>query len=191
MNAEASLSSPRPVKLRIEDFFLLNDAGAFRDYGKTELIDGEIVAMSAQLSSHAHVKGLLFRRLADAVEQLMPGYHVWSEATIAVPPSDAPEPDILVTSFRPNPRAATPVETVPLSVEVTDTTAHYDLGRKLRLYASAGVPEYWVVELGVDLIHQFWSPAGDAYAEQRAVKLGKRIEAVTLPGLAIETSGLD
>jgi Uma2 family endonuclease len=180
-----------PIKLRIEDYLRLSEAGAFAGYRKTELIDGVVYAMSPQFSSHADAKGLVYRRLADSVETALPGHRVWSEASVAIEPDDTPAPDIFVTSFRPRPRAITPVETVRLVVEIADTTLREDLGPKLRLYARGGIPEYWVLDLKGRVIHQMWSPRDEAYAERRKWKLGERIEAATIEGLAIETTGIN
>ena len=44
---------PLPVKLRAEDYLLLDEAGAFMAYRKTELLDGEVVYMNAQHRPHA------------------------------------------------------------------------------------------------------------------------------------------
>jgi len=40
-------TSPLPVRLRVEDYLLLDESGAFADYHKTELIDGEVLFMNA------------------------------------------------------------------------------------------------------------------------------------------------
>ena len=51
---------PLPVKLRVEDYLLLDGSGAFDGYGKTELLDGEVVYMNAQHRPHARIKSRLF-----------------------------------------------------------------------------------------------------------------------------------
>lgn len=181
---------PRPVRLTIDDFLCLADAGAFRTYAKTELIDGQIVAMNAQYSSHARVKSVLLRRLADAVERCLVGHEVWSEVSVAVPPDRLPEPDLVVTSFVPQKRAPVPVATIPLLVEVADTTLDYDLGIKLALYASAGVPEYWVFDLEGRLIYRMWSPDGSTFAKTSEIALGEVLTAATVPSLTVDTSAL-
>jgi len=190
VNVQASLAEPHRVKLRVEDYLRLCEAGAFADYAKTELIDGEIIGVNAQFSSHGEAKVILLRRLADAVERLLPDHHVWSEVSVAIPPNDTPAPDIFITSFRPRPRAVTPVETVLLAVEIADTSLREDLGSKLRLYARAGVPEYWVVDLEHEVIHQMWAPAGQDYSERREVPFGEVVEAVTVAGLTVATGGI-
>lgn len=189
MSVQASLAEPHRVKLRVEDYLRLCEAGAFADYAKTELIDGEIIGVNAQFSSHGEAKVILLRRLADAVERLLPDHRVWSEVSVAIPPNDTPAPDIFITSFRPRPRAVAPVETVLLAVEVADTTLREDLGPKLRLYARAAIPEYWVVDLEHEVIHQMWAPEGEAYGKRREVAFGEVVEAATVEGLLVETRG--
>jgi len=79
---------------------------------------------------------------------------------------------------------------VALAVEISDTTLDEDLGRKMRLYAAHDIPEYWVADVERQCLHQMWSPREDGYAERREVALGGRVEAVTIPGLTLETQGL-
>lgn len=178
------------MKLTIDDFLRLDETGAFRDYAKTELIEGVIVAMNAQFSTHARAKTLLLRRLADAVDASMPGYETWSEVSVAIPPANMPEPDIVVTNFKPAHRAPVPAETIALLVEVADTTAAFDLGQKARIYAAGGIAEYWVVHIEDATIRQLWKAGTKGYDEQRTVALGDPIEAVTIEGLVVETSGI-
>ena len=63
-------TSPLPLRLRVDDFLLLDDSGAFRDYRKTELIDGEIYFKNAQHRPHMMAKGELAFRLRLALEAM-------------------------------------------------------------------------------------------------------------------------
>jgi hypothetical protein len=63
-------------------------------------------------------------------------------------------------------------------------------GERALLYASRAIPEYWVVDLPSRLPHLLWAPGSNGYAEHRRIKLGERVEAVTIAGLAVETAGL-
>jgi Uma2 family endonuclease len=146
--------------------------------------------VQGQFVPHARFQTALLRRLADAVDQCLPGYLTLVEASIRMPPRSMPEPDIAVTNFAGTGNEPVPVESVALIVEVSSSTARYDLSRKARLYAAAGVPEYWVADLDGGKLHQLWSPAGKAYQQRRQVSLGERVEAVTIAGLAVETAGI-
>lgn len=189
MTALRKWDEPQPVKLTVDDFLRLHEAGAFQAYAKTELIEGVIVAMNAQFSAHARAKSLLFRRLANAVDSVMQDYEAWSEVSVAMPPGNMPEPDIAVTSFRGG-RVPVPVETVALVVEIADTTIEFDLGSKAKVYAAAALPEYWVVDLQAETIYQLWAPRPNGYGERRKLPLGEIIEAMTIDGLQVETGGL-
>lgn len=59
---------------------------------------------------------------------------------------DAPEPDILLTS-EPEGEGPVPLPSIALIVEVADTTLRNDLGIKQRVYASHGIPEYWIADV--------------------------------------------
>jgi Uma2 family endonuclease len=61
--------------------------------------------------------------------------------------------------------------TALLVIEVSETTLKKDRG-KAALYASAGIGEYWIVNLGARTIEVYTSPDGDRYAEVRTLRAG-------------------
>ena len=178
------------IKLRVEDYLRLADAGAFDAYGKTELIDGVVYRMSPQFRPHGYAKDELAYRLRRQLEAMRSALHVATEQSVDIAPHSEPQPDIILTA-EPRGSGAIPVESVALIVEIGDSTAKFDLREKARLYAGAGIPEYWVVDLKSEAIRQLWAPEGETYAERREVKLGERIEATTMEGLAVETAGIN
>jgi Uma2 family endonuclease len=182
-------NSHLPVKLRLEDYLRLDAAGAFEEYRKTELIEGEIFFMNAQHRPHAVIKSRLFRLLADALDGHGRGWEAVVEGSIAIPPHNSPEPDIVVTS-EPDGKGLIPLDSVKLIIEVSDATLAFDLQRKLAIYARNGVPEYWVVDVNARLVHQMWAPEADNYIYQREVALGGRFEAATVERLVLETAGI-
>ncbi|MGK6319844.1 Uma2 family endonuclease [Sphingomonas sp. DT-204] len=177
------------MKLRVEDYLMLDEAGAFDAYGRTELIEGEIVYMNAQHRPHARIKSRLFRILADALDTLTPPMEALVEGSVAMPPHNVPEPDIAVTR-EPEGMGLIPLASLTLVIEVADATLKNDLGRKAKIYARESVPEYWVVDVKSARIHQLWAPEGEAYTERREMPFGAPISAATIAGLIIETSGL-
>ena len=62
-----------------------------------------------------------------------------------------------------------------LVIEVADTSLAIDRGRKLRLYAREGVPEYWIVNLVDDCIEVHHQPAGECFADARTYRRGESI----------------
>lgn len=189
MNAPVALDVPQLAKLTVDDFLTLDRAGAFAAYGKTELLDGVVVYVNAQYSPHYKLKSKLYRRIADACDRLSPPLFAWTEGAISIRPHNVPEPDIFVTEVEPD-EDLIGADGICLVVEIASTTLSTDLGYKARLYARAGVSEYWVADVSRRLIHQLWSPAVETYEHRREIVLGDLLSAVTIDGLAIPTSGL-
>jgi Uma2 family endonuclease len=85
-----------------------------------------------------------------------------------------------------------PLESVALLIEVSDSTLEIDLGRKADLYANAGVPEYWVVDVIENrvLLHANPRSDGSGYNRQLDVPFGEPLHAATIDELTLETTGL-
>ena len=189
MNAPARIiASPERARLSVDDYVLLNDNGAFEGYTKTELIEGEIWVMNAQYSRHARAKTRLTVALTAKLIEIGSELEAISEVAVRLSDNSMPEPDIVLTSWRGE--GPVPVETVALIVEVSDTTLDTDLGRKADLYAVAGVPEYWVIDLNENraLMHEF--PAADGYAGQLDMLLGEPLMSATIERLNVASDKL-
>lgn len=181
--------TPRRVKLRVEDYLALDRMGAFDAYGRTELIEGDVVYMNAQHRPHARIKSRLHVLLASALKDLDRPLEALIEGSVAMPPYNVPEPDIAITA-EPEGDGLIPLASLALIVEVADTTLRNDLGRKQKIYAREGVPEYWVVDVRHALIHQLWAPAETGYKMRREISFGSSIEGQSIAGLVIDTTGL-
>lgn len=182
-------TSPLPVKLRIEDYLLLDSSGAFAPYRRTELIDGGVYFVNAQYRPHALAKMELYDAIRDCLRATGSPLRPLVEASIALSGYDVPDPDIVLTT-EPRGEGLIPLESVALVIEVSDSSVRKELKQKRLMYARVGVPEYWVVDLKAKVIRQMWMPARAAYTERREVAFGEPIAAMTVAGLAVETSHL-
>ena len=183
------LASHPKVKLRVEDFDLLALNGGLADLERTELLDGDIYLMSPQYNRHSFAKSLFYDALRDWQRVHRPDWVTRMETSVAMPPNDEPIPDVILCDVQTS-DLGIPVATVHLLVEVADDSRARDLGYKKALYARQGVPEYWVADLAEGRVWRFSSPGADSYADQLVLAFGKRIEAATIGGLAVETAGL-
>lgn len=179
---------PRVMRLRVDDFLVLNDAGAFQDYAKVELIEGEIFSMNAQYSRHALTKSRLAVLLSLALRDKAMTIEAIIELAVRLSDDSMPEPDIVLTCYKGD--GPVPLDTLALVVEVADTTLDFDLGRKRALYARHGVPEYCVVDVEGRTVHQHWSPDGDSYVQSRTLAFGEPLVAATIDGLSVPTATL-
>ena len=182
-------SSSRPARLTAIDFELLHQHGAFAAHHKTELIDGRLYVVNSQLRSHGMVKMRLHNALRDALIAMGSPFQSVVEITVALSPTDRPEPDVLLTS-EPDGDGYVPAASVPLIIKVSDSTLRTDLSRKMRRYAAGGIPEYWVADVNARVIHQMWSPSSRAYGETLVHRFGEPITSVAVEGLTIGTTDL-
>jgi Uma2 family endonuclease len=188
MTAFEPINVPHAAKLRACDFALLAQAGAFADYARSELIEGEIWVVNAVYSWHAKTMARLAQHFGNALDALGDGLTLYVPVAIAMSDDSVPEPDLSVGLD--NADGFLPLEKLKLAVEVSDTTLDIDLGRKARLYARHGVPEYWVVDREGTRVVQMWRPEGDAYAQVVEIGFGGAVTAATIAGLTIPTDRL-
>ncbi|HZL16712.1 MAG TPA: Uma2 family endonuclease [Polyangia bacterium] len=123
------------------------DVGILAD-DKVELLRGFIVRMSPQNARHAFVVQRLTRFLVLALADR--GAVVRVQLPLALGEDSEPEPDAAVVPAG-DYRDEHP-STALLIVEVAGSSLANDLGEKARLYAAAGIAEYWVVDIEHDLV---------------------------------------
>lgn len=188
MTAQDVLSSPQLAKLTVKDFLVLAESGAFDRYARTELIEGEIWAVNAIHTRHARAHGKLAGEIAAALKDRSPELEMLIAPSTELSEQSLPEPDIAIVT--PNDEKILQGQAVALAIEIADTTLDTDMGRKARLYARHGIPEYWVVNLDARVVHQMWLPTGESYSQTRDWSFGTPIASATLEGLAVETASL-
>ena len=188
MTAQDQLDARNKHRLTVDEFLLLDREGAFGDR-RTELFEGEVYYMGPKHRPHARTVTQLVIALAKALEEISSPLSVLTDISVRLSEHDVPEPDIAFTDA-PEGDSILPVESVKLLIEVADSTLAQDIGLKAALYAGAGVPEYWVVDVNRRVMHQMWAPGPEGHAERRKVPFGERIVSETAEGLAVETTGL-
>jgi len=162
-------------------------AGFFHENERLELLGGEIVPMSPKGRRHDIVREELsfrFTRLAPS------GVFVASEPQFNLTPDTYTVPDILVRPAAiktPDMRG----EDALLVLEIADTSLDYDLTTKVPLYASHGVPEYWVINAATLMTTVHRQPSGNAYAFTQEVAPDIRLAPSLAPELAVSLNTLE
>jgi Uma2 family endonuclease len=163
---------PIPFKWSRELYYAAVDAGIFGTETPVELIGGELVwSMSPQNSPHATAIRLMEDALRAAFNS---GWEIRSQMPLALGLNSEPEPDVAVVAGKPRDYVKSHPTTAALVVEISDSTLRFDLTVKASLYASADIPEYWVVDLTKSMVYVHREPASDAQA-----RFGFAYQAVT------------
>jgi Uma2 family endonuclease len=84
------------------------------------------------------------------------GWHARLQAPLALDDDSEPEPDVAVVAGEYRDYVSGHPSTAALVVEVADSSLGLDRRLKVGLYARAGLPEYWIVNLveGVLEVHR-------------------------------------
>ena len=177
---------PAPRLWTRDEYHQLAEQGYF-DGQRVELIEGEIVVMSPQGINHVVAVHLIAKALEKAAGD---AYWVRLRAPISLSNLSEPEPDITVVPGAPRDYHETPRTTL-LAVEVGDSTRGYDLRRKAKLYAaSAGVPEYWVVDLIDRVLYVMRQPQNGEYQSVTRLELSENVQPGSFPCGAIQVADL-
>ncbi|MCE9580416.1 MAG: Uma2 family endonuclease [Deltaproteobacteria bacterium] len=169
--------------LRRSEYEQLIALGAFHDE-PIELVRGALVTMSPQGEPHAWSTAELHRSL---VKQLDDEWQVRSHSGLAVADDSMPEPDVAVVPFDPERRRPT---AAVLVVEVSFSSLRFDRGVKAALYAEAGVPTYWIVDLVGRRVHVHTEPRDGSYQRLATHPAGASLSIDGLPGVVVATAPL-
>jgi Uma2 family endonuclease len=156
--------------------------GLLSEDDKVELISGKIVTMSPKGSRHAACLRKIMTWLPKRVGSRA---QIQVQDPIQIPELSEPEPDLALVRPRADfyaDRHPLPEE-VLLIIEIADSSLDYDRNIKAPLYAAAGIPAYWIINLPEGVIEQHTQPLGDRY---KAVRIMERGERLSLPASDLE-----
>ncbi len=164
----------------VTEYYRMAQAGIFSEDDRVELLEGEILEMSPISSRHASC----VKRLNDLLVRKLSGRFVISvQDPIRLSDYSEPQPDIAVLKFRADFYSAEhpKPEDVLLLIEVCETSAELDRHVKLPLYAKAGIPEVWLVDLAHNQIEVYRAPSAQGYGESQTLGRGQTLTAQLLP----------
>jgi Uma2 family endonuclease len=146
------------------EYHRMVEVGILGEDDRVELIEGEIVEMPRPGRRHVafvnNLTQLLVLRLAGRAIVSVQNPVVLTDDT-------EPQPDLAVYRLRPVPykEREAYAEDLLLLIEVADTSLAYDRSTKLRIYAAAGIPEYWVADCATETVEVYRSPGPAGYRD--------------------------
>jgi Uma2 family endonuclease len=155
----------------VNDYYKMAEVGILGSEDRVELIHGEIIKMSPIKSFHASVVDVLHDLL---LFHLRGKVIVKSQNPLQIDDYSEPEPDLIIAHFHDHkyrhqhPRP----EDVYFLIEVADTTLSKDRKIKLPLYAEAGIPVVWIVNLKNNSVEVHSNPLNGTYQAMEILKIG-------------------
>ena len=175
------------AKWNLDDYHQMIESGLLDDRS-LELINGEIIQMSPEGIAHS----FYCRGTAKCLRSILGDRAEIGEAhPIMIPNDSEPEPDIAIlrtpdTLYQH--RHPLPADVFWL-IEIANTTLVKDLGVKKDLYALAGIPEYWVMNLQTLKLIVFRDLHHNRYESELCLN-GGMISPLAFPDISIDVSRL-
>lgn len=156
--------------LTVEQYHAMARAGILEEGVPIELLEGYLVEKMTKHPPHR-----VATQLAElALRQVIPAnYHTAMQEPVTLEDSE-PEPDVSVVqgTFRDFSERHPSAHEVPLVVEIADATLERDRYSKRRIYARAGIPCFWIVNLNDRIVEVYSEPSGQTshpfYFNQRS-----------------------
>lgn len=193
---------PRLVPLTVEQLHEMARAGIVPDGSPIELIDGVLVykdraAAGAETTGHDPRHALIVTRLVELFMEWAKriGCHVRVQLPVTLTEMNEPEPDLALVEGpisnyaerHPGPGQIAAV------FEVAGSSLRFDRTTKQRLYASAGIPIYWIVNLAENRVEVYTQPqpARGQYGALRSYQPGESASMVVAAhSLEVEVAAL-
>lgn len=173
----------RTLRITTEGYHRLVDIGVLGEDDRTELLNGEVVYKSPISSRHAGCVNRLLRVLSRQLPELL----ISAQNPVRLGSHSEPEPDLAVLRSSPDDyRSAHPTPPdVLLLIEVADSSFAVDRTIKAPLYAAAGIPELWIVDLAGEAVEVYQDPDPAGYRRYRRHLRGETVASGTLPALSL------
>ena len=173
----------------VEEFQRISEAGIFPPDSRFELIRGEIIEMPNPTRLHS---GRVNKLTRVFTMKLGESAIVCIQNPMFIDKMSEPRPDVVIC--KPLPELFGPFEPEPadvlLLVEISDTSLRYDTKIKSRLYAEAGIPEYWILNIPDGVLQIQTDPMDGEYRRIESFKRGQTITAHMLPGVVFTSDEL-
>lgn len=152
--------------ISVEEYYKMAEVGILKADDRVELVNGEIYQMSPIGSRHAAIVDHLAMKLNEAFKH---NAIVRAQTPLRIDDNNEPEPDITLVKYRVDFYAAAhPVPDEVLAVvEAAGSSIRFDKEIKNPLYASCGIPEYWIIDMDSNQLEVSSDPKGNHYSQNR------------------------
>lgn len=176
---DVSLIAPETIRpLSRAEYDRMVALGWFEDE-RVELLQGVLVRMSPQGARHVSITRRLNRLLMQALGERA---EVQIQGPLALTDDSEPEPDVALIPFGYDDELP---DRAYLVIDVADSSLSKDRGVKARLYAAAGVPEYWIVNVIDQSVEVHRAARDGAYRETLVCRSGDTITVMAFPDIQI------
>ncbi|HAS46622.1 MAG TPA: hypothetical protein DCS93_39430 [Microscillaceae bacterium] len=166
--------------INVAEYHLMAKVGILEEKG-LELIEGEIIKKHRTSSRHAGCNTYLNHILNDSrlQQQLQEEVILSIKNPVILDEFSELEPDVALLKYRSDyyGKAHPTPQDVLLVIEVADSTLDIDRKIKAPLYAKAGIPEYWIVNIEAQQIEVYDAPQSGSYQQKNVFGINDEVKA--------------
>jgi Uma2 family endonuclease len=158
----------RPARISVERYHRMIEQDILTPDDRIELLDGYLVEKMSKKPQHRIVNNRIYKSI---LRQLPAGWDVQAQEPITLPESE-PEPDLTVFRGRGEDfQIGHPVAScIALVVEIADATLDRDRIWKREIYARAGLPVYWLINLQEKTVEVYSRPVDGSYQDHQTIR---------------------
>ena len=172
----------------------LIELGVFQPSDPIELIGGELLVAEPQGAPHY----TSIRKTARVLERAFgAAWDVRTQGPIGLDEESEPEPDVAGVPGEPEDYRSAHPSRAALVVEVSESSLVFDRGHKASVYARAGIPDYWIVNLVDGVLEIYREPAPDPgapfgarYARREVLDPSRQVSPLAAPHASIRVRDL-
>ena len=173
----------------VAEYRRMTETGILDPNERVELIDGQIISMSAKNPPHAATNLCA----ADYLRNLLAGLVlIRIQDPVTLSTNSEPEPDIAVVQI--DPRLYRDFHPAPanifLLIEIADTTLETDRKRKAPAYAKAGIADYWILDVNTRQVYVFREPGRENYRQETVFNEDDVLSMLAFPEIEVQISQL-
>jgi Uma2 family endonuclease len=161
-------------------FMQMDELGLFGE-DRVELIEGDIYVMAPMGEDHAvpieRLNVLLVRALPEH-------FSLRCQLPLAAADDSQPQPDFTILPAKR--RGHETPSQAQLVIEIADSSLQFDLKRKSAVYARAGVPEYWVIDVKKKVLVVHRSPTSSKYRSVKRLTELSAVSSSAVDGLVLD-----
>ena len=170
-----------------EEYHRLDEEGFFPPDKRVELINGIVHEMPTQDSWHA---ATILAAQEELRRVFREEFHVRTQMPLALDLWSEPVPDLTVVSGHWRDYLSAHPTTAALVLEVSASSARFDREDKRLLYATAGIPEYWILYVKTKQLEMMREPRAGDYLSRVILKPGDTITPLAAQGASIRVADL-
>lgn len=169
-------------RFTVDEYERMHSSGVFEERGdvRVELLYGEIVETNPPNPPHAFIVDKLMYWSVKSTSNC----DIWVriQNPIGIPEFDSlPEPDVAWLKKRDYGTTQPQPEDVLLLIEVSDSTLSKDRNLKSKLYAEAGIQEYWIINVKDACVEVHRRPHGDRFQSLETYSVGQEVSPLAAP----------